>query len=195
MAITIAYQAPRLLNSGPSAMDDPIINKYPFTGTLVEGDILFLSAGVLNKASANQASIAGMAMAGSGQVYHAASNPGVGLNFAQDQTGTALVPGTEQNLGLVQFDDGIRLEINLIQSTTLAASLVGTQVGLGYDATSGFFFVDPGQTNKIAYITQIPGGPDMPFVGSTTRGFLANGQIGDSGGRVVVAFLASALQI
>lgn len=190
MANTIAYQAPRLHGSGPLAEDDPNINKYPFTGTLVEADIVFLNSGVATKAAANQASIAGMVLAPSANNYHAASSAGVGLNFGPDQTGTALVPATEQNLGVMTFGGGILLEISLNQATTLANSLIGTQVGLGYDAGSGFFFADPTAGNKIGVIQMLPGGPDAP------RGAqVGNGQIGDLGGRVVISFIASALQV
>lgn len=190
MANTIAYQAPRLHGAGPLATDDPNLNKFPFTGTLVEGDIVFLNSGVLTKAAANQAALAGMIPAGSANIYHAASSAGVGLNFGPDQTGTALMPATEQNLGLVEFSGGVQLEISLNQATTLANSLIGTQVGLNYDSTSGFFFADTTQTNKIGVIVLLPGGPDAP------RGpQVANGQIGDLGGRVVIEFIASALQV
>lgn len=190
MANTIAYMAPRLHGSGPLSEDDPNINKYPFTGTLNEADIVYLNSGVATKAAANQASIAGMVLANSSSIYHAASGAGTGLNFGPDQTGTALVPAVEQNLGVMTFGSGVMLEISLNQATTLANSLIGTQVGLGYDATSGFFFADPTAANKIGVIQLLPGGPDSPRGPQT-----GNGQIGDSGGRVVISFIASALQV
>lgn len=187
---TIQYMAPRLHGSGPLGEDDPSINKYPFTGTLAEADIVFLNSGVATKAAANQAAIAGMVMAPSASIYHAASNAGVGLNFGPDQTGNALIPATEQNLGVLIFSSGVWLEISLNQATTLANSLVGTQVGLGYDATTGYFFADPGAANKVGIIELLPGGPDAPRGAQT-----GNGQIGDLGGRVVISFIASALQV
>lgn len=193
MAATIAYQPIRLMNVGPNAENDAIISYYPLANgqTPIEGDILTISSGQLSKAAANAAAIAGMAMFASTNIYHAFSGAGTGLNFGPDQTGTALIPATNQYMGLVQFDNNMEVEINLSQATTLATSLIGTQVGLGYDAGSGFFFADPAAGNKIATIRMIPGGPDAP----ANRLGLSNGVIGDSGGRIVIQFLASALQV
>ena len=190
---TIAYQPIRLLNVGPNAEGDAIIGYFPLAGgqTPIEGDLLTISGGNISKAAANAAALAGMALFASSQIYHAFSNAGSGLNFAADQTGTALVPAINQYIGVVQFDNSMEVEISLNQATTLATTLVGTQVGIGLDGTTGFFFADPSAGNKVAVIQKVSGGPDAP----SGRLGLSNGVLGDSGGRVVIQFIASALQL
>jgi hypothetical protein len=193
---TIAYAAPRLVPTGPIADSDPSYNYYPFTGTINEADFLTLSAGVAAQATqsaiggAGPTALAGLAIFPQTNVYHAFSGAGTGLNFGSDQTGTALVPATNQFIGAVAFYFGARLEISLNTAITLANSLVGTQVGIAY--VSPFYVADTTVTNKVATIVQLPGGPDQP----AGRAGISNGVLGDSGGRVIIEFnIASAIQV
>lgn len=196
---TIAYQPIRLLNVGPNAEGDAIIGYFPFSGTVNEGDILSIAAGTVSQASQvalggnGPTGVVGMAMFAGTSVYHAFSNAGVGLNFAFDQTNTALVPATNQFMGVAQFDNNMRIEISLSQASTLATSLVGTQVGLAWNGAAGVYIADPTMTGThlIATIVSLPGGPDVP----ANRLGLSNGVIGDLGGRVAIQFLATGLQL
>lgn len=190
MAQTIPYQPIRLIETGSAG--EPNVYSIPAAGgqTLTEGDIATIAGGNLSKAAANAAisTIAGLVRAGNDSVYHTAS-PSKTSIFGFDQIGTALMPGTNANPQIIGLGAGIQLEISLNQATTLAASLVGTQVGLGYDATTGYFFADPTAANKIAEIVQVSGGPDALNSPAGATG-IGNGALGDSGGRVVVQFLS-----
>ncbi|MDE2098155.1 MAG: hypothetical protein KGL39_12950 [Patescibacteria group bacterium] len=192
MAATIAYAAPRWIPSGPVQV--PNIYQIAANGgqTLIEGDIAILSSNKLSKAAANAAvsTIAGLVQAGTTTVYYNAS-PSTTTLFGYDQSGNALIPATNQNPRVLGFTPGMLFEMSLNQATTLATSLIGTSAGLNYDSTSGFFFVDTTQTNKIFTIVQISGGPDSLFPAYSVAG-AANGVIGDSGGRVIVAALSGA---
>lgn len=189
MAQTIPYQPVRLIETGGTPEPTPF--NIPAAGgqTLTEGDFATLAGGNLSKAAANAAigTLALFIRKGNDTVY-VESAPGERTLFGFSQQGTALIPGTNANpegYGL----QGLQFEISLNTADALAASLVGEQVGLGYDATTGYFFADPGAANKVATIVAVSGGPDAlnTGFGATPVG---NGEIGDNGGRVVIQFLA-----
>lgn len=186
----IPYQPVRLIETGTAP--EPNVYNIPAAGgqTLTEGDFATISAGVLSKAATNAtvASLAGLVRAGNDTVFHEGS-PAKRTLFGFDQGGTALIPGTNANPSLIGLGGGIQLEISLDQGTALAQSLVGTQVGLKYDATTGYFTVDPTQANKVAQIVAISGGPDAILGGGGAAG-VGNGVIGDNGGRVVIQMLS-----
>lgn len=189
MAQTIQYQPVRLIETGGTPEPTPFNIAAAAGQTLAEGDFATIAAGQLSKAAANAtlASLAGIVRKGNDSVYYNA-NPSKTTLFGAAQSGTALIPGTNQNPEVFGLQ-GLQFEINIINTHTLAAADVGTQVGLNYDATSGYFFVDPAQANKVAEIVAISGGPDAQNSAVGAAG-IGNGVIGDSGGRVVVQFLA-----
>lgn len=190
---TIPYQAPQLVETG-TASEPNVYATIAANGgqTLTDGDFAILSSNKLSKAAANAAvtTIAGLVFAGNDSLYTLAGGAftrGSSI-FGPDQSGNALVPGTNQCPRIIGLSQ-VELWISLIQSTTLAASLVGTQVGLNYDATSGYFFADPAQTNKIAQIVEVSAGPDS-LNSSVGAAGISNGVLGDSGGRVKIQFLS-----
>lgn len=190
MAITVPYQAPELVETGTAQFPN-IYATIPAAGgqTLTDGDFATISGGNLSKAAANAAvgTIAGLVFAGNDTLYRSAS-PSKTTLFGADQSGNALIPGTNQCPRIIGLSQ-VQLWISLNQATTLAASLVGTQVGLGYDATTGYFFADPSAANKIAQITEVSAGPDSQNSGVGAAG-VSNGTLGDSGGRVKISFLS-----
>lgn len=188
---TIPYQAPRMVPNG--LITEPNIYQIQTGSTLIEGDFATLSAGSLTKAAANAAiaTIAGMIRAGTTDSYGAVAGSSRSSILGPNQAGNALIPGTNDWPQIIGFTPGLAIEMSLVQSVTLALSLVGTQAGLNYDATSGFFFVDTTQSNKIFEIVQVSGGPDSLFPAFANAG-AANGVIGDSGGRVIVVALSGA---
>lgn len=186
MAITVPYQPPRLIESG--SVTEPNLYNIPAAGgqTLTEGDFATIAAGVVSKSAANPtaASIAGLVRCGNDSVYHTGA-PSKTTLFGFDQSGTALIPGTNSNPQIIGLGAGIEVEISLNQATTLAQTLVGTAVGLGYDATTGYFFADPTAANKPFNIIQISAGPDSQNSVAGAAG-VSNGVIGDLGGRVII---------
>lgn len=189
MAITVPYQAPELVETGTG--NEPNVYQIAAANgqTLTDGDFATLSGGQLSKAAANAAvaTIAGLVFKGNDSLYRSAT-PSKTTLFGADQSGNALIPGTNQNPGIIGLSQ-VQLLLSLSTGTTLAASLIGTQVGLGYDATSGYFFADPAAANKIATIVDISAGPDSQNSGVGAAG-VSNGSIGDSGGRVKISFLS-----
>lgn len=186
MAITVPYQPPRLVETG--SVQEPNVYNIPAANgqTLTEGDFATIAAGVLSKSAANPtaASLAGIVRCGNDSVY-ISPTPSKTTLFGFSQQGTALIPGTNANPQVIGLGNGVQVEISLNQATTLAQSLVGTAVGLGYDATTGYFFADPTAANKPFTIVQISAGPDSQNSVAGPAG-LSNGVIGDSGGRVTI---------
>jgi hypothetical protein len=188
---TIPYQAPRHVPNG--LVTEPNIYQIPTAATLIEGDVTTISAGVLSKAAANAAiaTVAGFVRAGTVDSYGGQAGTSRSSVLGPNQAGNALIPGTNNNPQVIAFTPGIMWELSLNQATTLATTLVGTQAGLNFDATSGFFFVDTTQSNKIFEIVQVSGGPDSLFPPFASAG-AGNGVLGDSGGRVYVIALPGA---
>lgn len=143
------------------------------------------STGVGQAATNVAGSIAGMAINDSNENFYA--GPGGSTNVgSQSLMGStnSLPPLTplEPPLDYVLKLNACWIEMNLRQTIPYYPSLIGTQVGLYLDATSGWFVADTSQSNKVATIVQQAAG--VPGV---------QGSYGDLGARVVVQFIASTL--
>ncbi|MDE2100963.1 MAG: hypothetical protein KGL39_27200 [Patescibacteria group bacterium] len=194
MAATIGYAAPRWIPNGAVQVPNPYQVALNNAQTLVEGDFAILSSNKLSKAAANAAvaTIAGIVRFGNTDSYGGVAGSSRSSILGPNQAGNALIPGTNNNAMVFGFTPNMAFEMSLNTATTLAVSLIGAQAGINYDATSGYFFVDTTQVNKIFTIVQLPGGPDALYPSFQSAGGAQNGVLGDSGGRVIVTALTGA---
>lgn len=150
------------------------------------------SAGANRGATNLSGSILGLADSMSDETYF----DGYGGSFTAGRAGSRLgstntiaplTPTEAPLLYVVGLGNGQRVELNLVNTTAWSPYLLGTTAGLALDSSTGFFVVDPGQSNKIVTIVdQRPG----VYIGPT-----ASGTAGDLGARVVVEFSSSSLLI
>ncbi len=138
-----------------------------------------------NRAATNPSSgIVGLALNASNENFFDGSggsfNVGPGSRLGANTGIPPLAPFEAQGFYVAGLGQGQLLEMNLINTTAWYPSLLGTTAGLALDATTGFFIVDPGQTNKIITITDKR---DGVYIGPT-----AQGGTGDLGVRIIVQF-------
>lgn len=142
------------------------------------------NAGASQAATNASANILGLADSMSTETYwdgpggSLAGSPGSRLGAGQQIA--PLTPTEAPLLYVVGLGNGQRIEMNLVNTTALSPYLVGTTAGIVLDSTTGFFVVDPGQTNKIVTVVDIRQGA---YIGPA-----ASGTTGDLGARVVVEF-------
>lgn len=178
---TIAYFPPaaKFIGGDP----DFSFESYPMSGTVNPGDIVALTSGVAASVATNAAALAGIAMHGSAEIYNTPNaSVGVGTLFGFNEVGSGLFTAEPTNLHvLIPLAGETEVEFSLNQATTYAQSLVGTQVGILL--SGGVYVADPTQGNKVATIVRLVEGPGQQTLGNT------------GGGRVIVKFLAAALQV
>jgi hypothetical protein len=160
--------------------------------TFTASNPLTNSTGANRGATNLSGSIIGLADSMSDETYF----DGIGGSFTAGRASSRLgatnsvaplTPTEAPMLYVVGLGFGQLVEMNLNQNTAWSPMLLNTQVGLTLDATTGFFTVDPTQSNKVAVIVdQRPG----VYIGPT-----ASGSSGDIGTRVIVEFLPAALAV
>jgi hypothetical protein len=168
-----------------------VTNHLPMVAgqTSNKGDVLILSAGAAQSAATNPASaLLGLALHDSLAVF-AAGGPGSNAASKEATPFGKFTSGFDESvvtdIHFLPFDGAAEVVFSFDPAVTLAQSIVGSQVGIVKDATTGIYYVSTAGTNKVAVIREIK----QPAA-------LGYGVIGtDTGGRVVVAFLDSALAI
>jgi hypothetical protein len=185
----IGYRLPSV-KAGNQPNQNPQIGSLPVTSaqTINLGDPLILGSGTVESSGSNPSgALIGLALHDSG-AFFAGGAAGSTVSkystpFGAFTSGFNL-PETS-NMHFVYFNNGNQFEFSLKSSTSLAQTLVGTEVGLQKDGTTGYYYVDTGASNKVATIVEIVQGPETFY-----------GTIGtDTGGRVIVEFLPSALAV
>lgn len=141
--------------------------------------------GAARAATNASANILGLAQTASDANFFAGTGGSIlaGQNSSQlgaTNTVQPLVPSDAANLYVTGLGYGQYLEMNLINTQAFTPGLLQSTAGLTLDSTSGFFVVDPGQSNKIITIAE--------FRQGVYQGPTASGTIGDLGARVVVYF-------
>ena len=179
----------------PGSTGQPNITSYTASSACLDGAIVVLSAGAIAPATANvSGGIAGVALQNSVQNYGVSSQTAPALNavFGFSQVNTPLVPG-DAGLCLVgKLNGPALLEINAAVTVGWVSGgttqvTVGTAVGIAIDSTTGFYVVDPGQSNAVAVVVSGLQGP-------SAGGFGTNGPAsGTIAPRVLVQFYATAL--
>ena len=140
-----------------------------------------------NAAGASGASIVGIAENDSNEIFFSGTGGSIGVGnqslLGATQSLPPLLP-LEVPLAYVASAAGAGavFEFSLRQTIAWSPTLVGTQVGLYLDATSGFYVMDTAQSNKVAYIKQSADGAPINSV---------TGTVGDYGKRVQIIFLPS----
>lgn len=164
------------------------MDSAPIVGTINDGDFLVRSGNGVAAAGANVAGgIVGIAEHASNKTFGGSINaqPAPTFAFGFTQEGD---PGFAANDSLEKYarvDSPAGVEINLlagvgwISGGTSQANL-GTLVGLAIDGATGFYVADPTAVNKIGSISGKIVGPSA-------------GDVGDTGGRVQIAILATAI--
>lgn len=175
MATTWGYLPPAsVLNGGQRTIDSLTL---PFTGTNAVDDVLVLAAGVLTKAATNAAiaTLAGLALKNYAALYYSAAG-GTGALFGIGTTGTALTPGTPQQMEVNPWYEGTFVQMSLNQVWNPGVGVgPGTTVGLALDAPTGYFVADSTQANKIGVAVAL-------VVLSSQQG----AAVGDTGLRILV---------
>lgn len=186
---TYGYQAPGL---APGVNADQMVpsKSAPVVSaqTINDGDVLILSSGNVESSGNNPSgSLVGLALHASGAVFAAgaagSSNSKYSTPFGAFVSGFNLAETT--NMHYVPFDGNTEFVFSLATGSDFAQSLRGTQVGIVKDNTTGFYYVDPSQSNKVATIVDVVFDPiiiQQQALGNTI-----------AGGRVIVRFLAAAL--
>ena len=184
----IPYGAP-IANVASGQMGPPIFSARCYSSnTIADADFVQIDgshAGYIDTCAADVASgIIGIAQHGSSAVYDQIAT-GIQGVFGSSQENTNLFPGTPGEILVVTLGANIIVAINLPATTgwvsggTHQANL-GTEVGLNIDGTTGFFYADDQEANKVAYISQKIIGPGQ-------------GGVGDLGARVYISFIPSVL--
>lgn len=187
MANTINYQPP-FVNEIPTTAS-PTWAYFPAASHVNAWDIVTLSAGQIATSGNNPANgLAGIATADSNAVL-AQNDTDIQGVFGVTQYGN-LMPASPGYVGIIPFGigSGVIVEMNLAATTgwvsggTTQANF-GTGVGIAKDATTGFFYADPGLGNIVAHVVGKAYGVNK-------------GVNGDLAARVFVAFdVAAALAI
>jgi hypothetical protein len=191
MAITVPYQAP-IANVAAGQLGPNIFSARPYgTGHIAASDFVILDgshAGYIKTAAANPAVVLGIAQHDSVAVYDQITTGLQGV-FGASQENTPLFPGTPGEVLVVTLGAGIIVAINLPATTGWVSggtnqANIGTAVGLNIDSTTGFFYADDQESNKVATIVGKIIGPQALF-----------GTVGDLAARVYVSFTPADLQI
>lgn len=189
MAATIAIAYPTLA-PGYEPYSNVDVLSIPVTSgdTVNDGDVLIMASGYVNTGATNPASaLAGLALHASGAVYAPPASGATPYNTpfgTYTNTNTALVPGEPLNMHFAAFHNGARFEFSLDTSVALTQSLVGTSVGLKWaGAGNPWYVTNASSPNAVATVVGIAQGPGLGVIGT------------DSGGRLIVEFIASTLGI
>lgn len=186
----VPYQPPVVFMAATA--DAPsILSLPPANGqTFAEGDIAIVTSGQLVKAASNTSTnIAGIMMQASGTDYYAGTGGSAAAKSPQSFFGASTGPGAlfqgddQLNLMFSVLGTGQYAEMSLVQTLTQAS--LGASVGLTLDSGSGYFVADTTATACAVIYKIISSVPGYQSSGS--------GNIGDTGARVVVRFLTSAL--
>jgi len=174
------------------------VGLYPATEVKQNGAIVTLGTATttpnpltnnagINQAATNVATVYGLAVNSSLATFYSGPGGSFQVNehalFGATNSAPPLTPA-ETYLGyVVKLFPYLPVEISLnVASGAWSPMLIGTQVGLTLDATTGFFTADSTQSNKVATI-----------VANADGDFRTLGQVGDYGKRVLINFLASAV--
>jgi hypothetical protein len=184
---TINYQPP--IAQTEAQLPSPGVQGLPASSHCNEADIVVLSSGQIAPAAVNVATgIAGIVQQDSNAVFADTTSGNLQGVFGSSQINTGLVPGAPIWVLFLPLGPPITVEINLPATTGWVSggtnqANVGTAVGLNKDGTTGFYYADDQQTNKVAHI-----------VGKVVGPF--KGGVGDLGARVLIAFdVATALAL
>ena len=154
--------------------------------TVYAGDVLILTDGTVESAATNPSSaLIGLADHASGAVYAGGAPDSTVSKY--DTPFGAFTSGFNEtdvtNMHFVRFNTEVEVIFSLNTSEDLAQTLVGSEVGIVKDSTTGIYYVSTAGSNKVAVIT-----------GILQPSALGYGVIGtDTGGRVTVRFIESAL--
>lgn len=140
----------------------------------------------INQAASNVAVVYGLAVNSSLATYYSGTGGSFAVNehslFGATTSQPPMNPAEVYMGYVIKLFPYLPVEISLVNSVAWSQLLVGTQVGLTLDATTGWFVADPTQSNKVATIVQ-----------SADGDFRTLGQTGDYGKRVLINFLTSAV--
>jgi hypothetical protein len=186
----IPYQLP-ILSPDNAPSGAVITNHLPMASgqTSNKGDVLILTSGTVESTASNPSgALVGLALHDSGAVFAAGaagSNASSKYVTPFGKFTSGYNEGEVTDMHFLPFDADTEVVFSLDTAITLAQSLVGTQVGIDKDGTTGIYYVSTTPSNKVAVIRKI--------VQPSALGY---GVIGtDTGGRVIVAFLDAALAI
>ena len=156
MATTIPYQMMLTYLPG-SAGSQPIFTIKAGATEIVDGAVVKLSSGTAIACAANDnANILGIIQGDSFQVFKQVTTGLQGV-FGKDQVGTGLFPSTPGDVRIATLGPPILVVGNLPATTGWISggtnqATYGTSVGLNLDATTGFYFFDDQQSNKIGTV-------------------------------------------
>lgn len=197
--LVIGYAAPTV--EVPGTNGSPSIQPYSLaTGqTCNDGDIVALAATGIEPIAANYAlaTIVGVAQHNSASVFDQQDTGPQGV-FGADNVGTGLLPAAPGQTLVALVAAPAIVEMSLPATTGWISGFtnqanIGTAVGIGLDATTGYYYADDQASNKTGIIVAKRNGPTTQINNGQTLQPVGPGGVGDAGARVYVSFDAAVL--
>jgi hypothetical protein len=177
------------LSPGSLSMQQAALTTTALGATFTAANPLTNSVGWNRSVTNPSANIVGLACDASNENFFDGTggsfNVGPGSRLGADTSVPPLTPFEAQGAYVIGLGGGTTIEMNLINTTAYYPSLLGTTAGIALDSTTGFFIVDPAQSNKTVTIV---GQRDGVYIGPTSPG-----TVGDLGARVIVQFTSGLL--
>jgi len=189
---TINIAQPQVTTAGGPYNSQPAIQGFLAASHIKEGDVVILNGNnTIQTAATNPAAaLLGIAVHDSLETWGGSiqATPALNQVFGWSQVNTPLFPADPATTLIALFTSGGSIEINLAStvgwiSGGTTQAVIGTNVGLTIDGPSGYWVVDPAQSNAIATITDRIEGPGFSSYGTGA---------GDIAARVVIKVHASA---